>query len=88
LKKNASIFEDESRDMKIYHAVHIYLPEILPGCATSIRDISEILSKTGHQVTVLTAHAITGRGWVAPLFGCLLLKLEPVNVSEEMPERQ
>jgi len=47
----------------------IYLPGILPGCSKYIQGISEILSKEGHRVTVLTGDAITGRGWVDPLFG-------------------
>ena len=55
--------------MKICHIVPIYLPGILPGCSKYIQDISEVLSKRNHQVTVLTANAITGRGWVDPLFG-------------------
>src|SRR4030042_2755351 len=55
--------------MKICHLVPIYLPGILPGCSKYIQDISEILSKRNHQITVLTANAITGRGWVDPLFG-------------------
>lgn len=61
--------------MKIGHIVPIYLPGILPGCSKYIQDVSEVLSKRNHQVTVLTANAITGRGWVDPLFG----KYSPVN---------
>jgi glycosyltransferase involved in cell wall biosynthesis len=55
--------------MKICHIVPIYLPGILPGCSKYIQDISEILSKRDHQVTLLTADALTGRGWVDPIFG-------------------
>ena len=47
----------------------IYLPGILPGCSKYVRDISELLAQRGHTVTVVTADAITGRGWVDPLFG-------------------
>jgi glycosyltransferase involved in cell wall biosynthesis len=54
----------------------IYLPGILPGCSKYIQDISEILSKEGHRVTVLTGDAITGRGWVDPLLGKYSLKKE------------
>ena len=55
--------------VNIGHLVPIYLPGILPGCSKYIQDISEILSKRNHQITILTANAITGRGWVDPLFG-------------------
>lgn len=55
--------------MNICHIVPIYLPGILPGCSKYIQDVSEHLSKRGHDVVVLTADAITGRGWVDPLFG-------------------
>jgi len=55
--------------MNICHIVPIYLPGILPGCSKYIQDVSEGLSKKGHDVVVLTADAITGRGWVDPLFG-------------------
>jgi len=55
--------------MNICHIVPIYLPGILPGCSKYIQDVSEHLSKRGHDVVVLTANAITGRGWVDPLFG-------------------
>lgn len=55
--------------MKICHVLPIYLPGILPGCSKYVQDISAILLKKGHRATVLTADAITGRGWVDPLFG-------------------
>jgi glycosyltransferase involved in cell wall biosynthesis len=55
--------------MKICQFVPIYLPGILPGCSKYIQDVSETLSKRSHDVVVLTADAITGRGWVDPLFG-------------------
>ncbi len=55
--------------MNICHIVPIYLPGILPGCSKYIQDVSEHLSKRGHDVVVLTSNAITGRGWVDPLFG-------------------
>ena len=55
--------------MNICHIVPIYLPGILPGCSKYIQDVSEHLSKRGHDVVVLTANAVTGRGWVDPLFG-------------------
>ncbi len=61
--------------MNICHIVPIYLPGILPGCSKYIQDISEILSKRNHQIKVLTADAITGRGWVDPIFG----KYSPVK---------
>jgi glycosyltransferase involved in cell wall biosynthesis len=62
--------------MKICHVVPIYLPGILPGCSKYVQDISSILSGKGHHVTILTANAITGRGWVDPLFGKYSLKKE------------
>jgi glycosyltransferase involved in cell wall biosynthesis len=55
--------------MKICHVVPIYLPGILPGCSKYVRDISKELAKWGHHLTVLTSNAVTGRGWVDPLFG-------------------
>jgi glycosyltransferase involved in cell wall biosynthesis len=55
--------------MNICHVVPIYLPGILPGCSKYVWDISKGLAKRGHFTTVLTANAITGRGWVDPLFG-------------------
>jgi len=55
--------------VNICHVVPIYLPGILPGCSKYVQDISSILSGKGHHVTILTANAITGRGWVDPLFG-------------------
>ena len=55
--------------MNVSHIVPIYLPGILPGCAKYIQDISSILLTKDHKVTILTADAITGRGWVDPLFG-------------------
>ena len=55
--------------MNICHIVPIYTPGILPGCSKYIQDVSEHLSKRGHDVVVLTADAVTGRGWVDPLFG-------------------
>jgi glycosyltransferase involved in cell wall biosynthesis len=55
--------------MNICHIVPIYLPGILPGCSKYIQDVSEHLSKKGHDVVVLTSNAITGRGWVDPFFG-------------------
>jgi glycosyltransferase involved in cell wall biosynthesis len=62
--------------MKICNIVPIYLPGILPGCSKYIHDISQILTKRNHQVTILTADAITGRGWVDPLFGKFASKKE------------
>jgi glycosyltransferase involved in cell wall biosynthesis len=55
--------------VNICHIVPIYLPGILPGCSKHVLDISEGLTRRGHLLTVLTANAITGRGWVDPLFG-------------------
>jgi len=55
--------------MNICHVVPIYLPGILPGCSKYVRDISKELIKRGHHLTVVTSNAITGRGWVDPLFG-------------------
>ena len=62
--------------MNICHIVPIYLPGILPGCSKYVQDISDGLIKRGHSITVLTANAITGRGWVDPLFGKYSLKKE------------
>lgn len=64
--------------MNICHIVPIYLPGILPGCSKYIQNISESLTKRNHQVTVLTADAITGRGWVDPLFGNYSSKNEEI----------
>ena len=55
--------------MNICHIVPIYLPGILPGCSKYVLDISEGLTRRGHLLTVLTANAVTGRGWADPLFG-------------------
>ena len=55
--------------MNICHIVPIYLPGILPGCSKYVRDVSKNLIERGHTLTILTADAITGRGWVDPLFG-------------------
>jgi len=55
--------------VNICHIVPIYLPGILPGCSKYARDVSKELTKKGHYVTVLTSNAVTGRGWVDPLFG-------------------
>ena len=55
--------------MNICHVAPIYLPGILPGCSKYLQDVSEVLAKRGHRVTVLTANAVTGRGWVDPFFG-------------------
>ena len=55
--------------MNICHIAPIYLPGILPGCSKYLHDVSEMLAKRGHRVTVLTANAVTGRGWVDPFFG-------------------
>ena len=55
--------------MKICHVAVIYLPGILPGCSKYAQDISTGFIGRGHSVTVLTAHAISGRGWVDPLWG-------------------
>ncbi len=55
--------------MKICHVVPIYTPGTLFGSSKYIQDISKGLAIRGHHVTVLTANAITGRGWVDPLFG-------------------
>jgi glycosyltransferase involved in cell wall biosynthesis len=64
--------------MNICHIVPIYLPGILPGCSKYIQDLSEHLSKRGHDVVVLTANAVTGRGWVDPLFGKYSPKKEEI----------
>ncbi len=55
--------------MKICHVAPIYLPGILPGCSKYVQDISKSLAGRGHSITVLTSNAITGRGWVDPVFG-------------------
>ena len=55
--------------MNICHIVPIYLPGVLPGCSKYVHDISKKLSKSAHHLTVLTADAITGRGWADPFFG-------------------
>ena len=64
--------------MNICHIVPIYLPGILPGCSKYIQAISDNLSERGQHVTVLTADAITGRGWVDPFFG----KYSPLRDEE------
>ena len=48
--------------MNICHIVPIYLPGILPGCSKYIQDVSEHLSKRGHDVVVLTSNAINAEG--------------------------
>jgi glycosyltransferase involved in cell wall biosynthesis len=55
--------------MKICHVVPIYSPGTLFGSSRYVQDISTGLAGKGHDLTVLTANAITGRGWVDPLFG-------------------
>jgi len=55
--------------MKICHVVPIYSPGTLFGSSRYVQDISNRLARKGHLLTVLTANAITGRGWVDPLFG-------------------
>lgn len=55
--------------MKICHVVPIYSPGTLFGSSKYVQDISNGLAGKGHHLTVLTANAITGRGWVDPLFG-------------------
>lgn len=55
--------------MNICHIVPIYLPGILPGCSKYVQDISINLIAKGHFLTVLTADAINGRGWVDPFLG-------------------
>jgi glycogen synthase len=55
--------------MKICHVVPIYSPGTVFGSSKYIQDISNGLAKKRHSLTVLTANAITGRGWVDPLFG-------------------
>jgi glycosyltransferase involved in cell wall biosynthesis len=66
--------------VNICHVVPIYLPGILPGCSKYVRDISNGLAKRGHDLTVLTSNAVTGRGWVDPLFGKYSsLKEERIN---------
>jgi glycosyltransferase involved in cell wall biosynthesis len=62
--------------MNICHIAPIYLPGVLPGCSKYVHDISKNLAGRGHLLTVLTANAITGRGWVDPLFGKYSLKRE------------
>jgi glycogen(starch) synthase len=61
--------------VNICHLAPIYLPGILPGCSKYIQNISEELAKRGHELTVMTSNAVTGRGWVDPLFG----KYSPVQ---------
>ncbi len=55
--------------MKICHITPIYSPGTLFGSSKYVQDISNGLAKRGHYLTILTANAITGRGWVDPLFG-------------------
>lgn len=55
--------------MNICHVVPIYSPGTLFGSSKYVQDIASGLSGKGHLLTVLTADAITGRGWVDPLFG-------------------
>jgi glycosyltransferase involved in cell wall biosynthesis len=64
--------------VNICHIAPIYLPGILPGCSKYLQDISEMLAKRSHHVTVLTANAVTGRGWVDPLFGRYASKKEEI----------
>jgi glycosyltransferase involved in cell wall biosynthesis len=64
--------------MKICHVVPIYSPGTLFGSSKYVQDISNGLAGKGHHLTVLTANAITGRGWVDPLFG------KYSSVKEEM----
>lgn len=47
----------------------MYSPGTLFGSSRYVRDISNGLLRRGDQLTVLAANAITGRGWVDPLFG-------------------
>jgi glycosyltransferase involved in cell wall biosynthesis len=66
--------------VNICHIAPIYLPGILPGCSRYLQDVSEMLAQRGHRVTVLTANAVTGRGWVDPFFGeYSLINGETVN---------
>jgi len=67
--------------MNICHIIPIYLPGALFGSSKYVQDISNGLAKKGHYLTVLTANAITGRGWVDPLFG------KYSSVKEEMIDR-
>ena len=55
--------------MKICHVAVIYLPGNLPGCSKYAQDISTGFIERGHSITILTSRAVTGRGWVDPLFG-------------------
>lgn len=55
--------------MNICHITPIYSPGTLFGSSRYVQDISNRLARKGHLLTVLTANAITGRGWVDPLFG-------------------
>lgn len=55
--------------MNVCHVVPIYSPGTLFGSSKYVQDISNGLAGKGHHLTVLTANAITGRGWVDPLFG-------------------
>jgi glycosyltransferase involved in cell wall biosynthesis len=64
--------------MKICHVVPIYSPGTLFGSSKYVRDISNGLAKKGLSQTILTANAITGRGWVDPLLG------KYSSVKEEM----
>jgi len=64
--------------MKICHIVPIYSPGTLFGSSKYVQDISTGLAERGHHLTVLTANAIIGRGWVDPLFGKYSSKKEEV----------
>jgi glycosyltransferase involved in cell wall biosynthesis len=55
--------------VNICHITPIYSPGTLFGSSRYVQDISNRLARKGHLLTVLTANAITGRGWVDPLFG-------------------
>ena len=67
--------------MKICNVVPIYSPGILFGSSKYVQDISNGLAARGHLLTVLTADALTVRGWIDPLFG------EYTSEKEEMIDR-
>jgi glycosyltransferase involved in cell wall biosynthesis len=52
------------------------LPGILPGCSKYAQEISTGFVNRGHSTTILTAHAVTGRGWADPFGGQYASKKE------------
>jgi glycosyltransferase involved in cell wall biosynthesis len=55
--------------MNICHVIPIFHPGKCSGSTEYVQSVSEGLANRGHEVTVLTADAVTGRGWVDPLGG-------------------